>query len=147
MLYNMAKLFKYASIQDQDVTAIIKSNPTERQDEGCYLQDLLIRASRATDSRFTVAIKSEYYIFHAARVTDTSVLEIEDAVSILNEFVRSGSGTSISTFYKSDDDLSSLLDKSSIHSCLVTLSHACGPFFDSLSLPIADLELLNGPSN
>ncbi|EMD85225.1 hypothetical protein COCC4DRAFT_66349 [Bipolaris maydis ATCC 48331] len=143
----MAKLFKYASIPDRDVTVTIKSNPAGRQDEECYLQDLLIKASRVLNARFIVAIENEHYIFHTARVTDTSVLEIEDAVSILNEFVRSGSGTSISIFCKPEDDLSSLPDKTSIHSCLVTLSHASGPFFNSLSLPIADLELLNGPSD
>lgn len=100
------------------------SNPTGLQDKECYLQDILIRASHGTDSRFVVAIKDQNSIFHVARVTDILVLEIEDAVSILNLFVRLESGIYISTFCKPMDDLSSLPDQKSIHRYLITIFHA-----------------------
>ncbi|KAH4942592.1 hypothetical protein HBI79_027870 [Parastagonospora nodorum] len=143
----MAGFFTYASIEDKDLTLTLKSNSSGGHEEECYLQDLLIRASHEPTSRFIIAIDHKHYIFHVVRVTETSMLEVEDAVTVLDGFVRSGSEASISTFYKSDDDLSNSREKMSTRSCLATLSHARGPFFDSLSLPAADLELLRFPSN
>jgi hypothetical protein len=147
ILHDMAGFFKYSSIEDRDLTVTLKSDSSGTHDEEYYLQDLLIRASRDTTSRFIVAIEYEHYIFHVVRVMDASASEVGDAVKIFDGFVRSGSGTFVSTFYKTEDDLSDSQEKMSTHSCLATLSHARGPFFDSLSLPIADLELLNTPSS
>jgi len=143
----MAGSSKYAIVEDRSLAVTLKSNSSEGNDEECYLQDLLIRASRDTTTRFIVVIEYEHYIFHVVRVTDASVLEVEDAATILDEFVRSGSGTFISTFFTIENNLSASQDKMSTRSCLATLSHARGPFFDSLSLPIADLELLKAPLN
>lgn len=144
-LQNMAGFFKYASIEEKHGTVTLKSSSSGERDQECYLQDLLIRASRDTTSRFIIAIEYENFIFHVVRVTDSSALEVEDAVTILHRFVHSGSGNSISTFYNIEDELADSQEKMSNQSCLVTLSYARGAFFDSLSLPIADLELLQTP--
>lgn len=143
----MARFFTYASIEDRDLAVTLKSNSSGGRDEECYLQDLLIRASHEPTSRFIIAIDYEHYIFHVVRVIETSMLEVEDAVTVLDGFVRSGSGASISTFYKTENDLSDSREKTLTHSYLATLSHARGPFFDSLSLPTPDLELLESPPN
>jgi len=143
----MAKFFKYVSIDERDLVVTLKLSSSGGRDEECYLHDLLIRASHETTSRFIIAIEHEHFIFHVVRVAETSTLELEDAVVVLDGFVRSGSGAFISTFYKTDDDLLNSQEKISRRSCLATLSHARGPFFDSLSLPAPDLDLLKLPRN
>jgi len=136
----MARLFKYASVEDRDFTVTLLSNLLGGHDEECYFQDLLVRAGQDKVLRFIIAINYERFIFHTVQIAESSVSEIEDAVIIFGEFVRSGRGTLASTFYKVE--LSGFEEKMPISSCLATLSRARGTVFSSLSLPIADLELL-----
>ncbi|KAF2018580.1 hypothetical protein BU24DRAFT_458338 [Aaosphaeria arxii CBS 175.79] len=143
----MAGFPKYASIEDRDLTVTLKSDSPGGHDEECYLQDLLIRTSHDKTSRFIVVIEYKYYLFHVTRVGDTAAMEVEDAVTVFDGFVRSGRADFVSTFYKVDNALSNSHEKVSTHSFLATLSHPWGPFFDSLSLPIADLELFKSPLN
>ena len=139
----MYQFFNYASIEDRDFTVTLLSDSTGGHDEEWFIQDLLVKAaSEGKVSRLIVAIKNETYILHTVHVTETSVFTVEDVVSKFDEFVRSSRDSSISTFYKVEPDFSDSQLKFETSSCLTTLSRTRGAFFNSLSWPAADSELL-----
>lgn len=136
-------MFSYADIKDSDLSVTLLSHSTNGPDEECYLPDLLFRVAREDKISFLIlAIEKETFILYTVQIRETSACSIEDAVYTFDKFVRSARGSHISTLYKIETDSSQHGQKAETTSCLATLSRTRGTFFNSLSLPVADSELL-----
>ena len=141
----MARFFKYTSIKDADITVTLLSNSPNEQHEDCYIQDLLVKAAcEDRFSRFIFTTKNEIFVLYTAQVAEAVTFSVGNAVSAFEKFVDSSHESSISIFYNVNTEFSDTLPqpKTAMFNCLAILSRMEGPFFTSMSLPIAEAELL-----